>query len=246
MARLLALLALMAAAPGMAHADAKADAQADAQARLSRATELHQAGKIAEALSELTYAYALDPRPEMLYAIGQIQVQLGDCRQAILFYERFLATNPGEAAADAATEAVDTCKRDPGSIALRPAPAGGPLPPPSTAREQPRWYSDKLGAALLGGGVLFGAVSIATYVSARGDLDEADAAPDHATHVDRVDSAHDKRALAVVLGVVGAAFTGAAAWRYVKVRRAGDRPAPAVGLAPLRGGGLVTWSGRFW
>ena len=241
MIRLLALLALTAAVPGAAHADAKTEAEA----RLSRATELHRTGKLAEALSELTHAYALDPKPEMLYAIGQIQVQLGNCPQAILFYERFLSTNPGEVPADAATEAIETCKRDPGSVGPRPAPAVVPLPPPPP-REQPRWYTDKLGAALLGGGVVLGAAAIATYVSARGDLDEADAAPDHATHADRVDSAHGKRTVAVVLGVVGAGLTGVAAWRYASVRRAGDRPAPAVGLAPLRGGGLVTWSGRFW
>jgi tetratricopeptide (TPR) repeat protein len=242
-ASLLVLLAL-AAAPGLARADAKTEAQS----RFQHAIELHEAGKFAEALNELTVAYTLDPRPEVLYAIGQMHVRLGDCPQAILFYQRFLSTSPDAVPAAAAAEAIETCKTKPDAAAKAAAAAPAPPPAPAahapSAQEQPaRWYTDKLGAGLLGSGVLVGAAGIATYVSARADLADADAALDHQHHADLVDSAHNKRTYAVVLGAVGAGLATAAVVRYALVRRATART--TVGAAPAPGGGLVTWSGRF-
>jgi tetratricopeptide (TPR) repeat protein len=242
-ASLLALLTL-AAAPGLARADAKAEAQT----RLEHATELYKAGKYAEALNELTVAYTLDPRPEMLYAIGQMHVQLGDCRQAILFYERFLSTHPDTVPADAATEAIETCKTTPDAIPKPgPTPPTGSdskiMPPPPPPERPAPWYTDKLGVVLLGGGVVLGAVGGATYASARADLDDAGAAPDYQRHADLVDRAHGKRTIAAVLGVAGIGLASAAVVRYVLVRRSSAHA--TVGVASTPGGGLVTWEGQF-
>src|SRR5690606_36356983 len=74
-----------------AHAD---DVKAKAKAHVTRATELHRESKFREALVELKTAYALEPDPKLLYAMGQIHVRLGECEQAIAFYERFLASKP--------------------------------------------------------------------------------------------------------------------------------------------------------
>ncbi|HSK03806.1 MAG TPA: hypothetical protein VK932_21280, partial [Kofleriaceae bacterium] len=127
---LLVVLLVLAAAPGAARADAKAEARL----RMERAAELHRDGKFAEALNELTVAYTLDPQPAMLYGIGQLHVALGDCVQAILFYERFLSTRPDPVPAAAASEAIETCRRDPDSLkdapAPEPAPPAEPPPPP--------------------------------------------------------------------------------------------------------------------
>jgi len=242
-ASLLALLTL-AAAPGLARADAKAEAQT----RLEHATELYKAGKYAEALNELTVAYTLDPRPEMLYAIGQMHVQLGNCPQAILFYERFLSTHPDAVPADAATEAIETCKNKPDALGKpEPTPPAGSnskiTPPPPPPERPAPWYTDKLGVVLLGGGVVLGVAGVATYASARSDLDAAGDAPDYQRHADLVDRAHGKRTIAVVLGVAGAGLAGAAIVRYVLVRRSSARA--TVGVASAPGGGLVTWEGRF-
>jgi hypothetical protein len=90
---------------------------------------------------------------------------------------------------------------------------------------------------------VLGAAGVIVYLSARGDLDDAEAAADLQAHDDLVDRAHGKRTLAAVLGAVSVGVTGAAITRYVLVRRAGTRA--TVGVAPARGGGLVTWAGRF-
>jgi len=244
-ASLLVLLAL-AAAPGVARADAKVEAQT----RFEHATELYREGKYAEALNELTIAYSLDPRPEMLYAIGQMHVQLGNCPQAILFYERFLSTKPDPVPAAAASEAIETCKNKADSIPKAdpqqpPPPKDPPPPPPPPPQvdQPPAWYTDKLGAVLVGGGVLLGGLGVATYISAWLGIEDAENATDYESHADLVDSAHSKRLIAVVLGGVGVGLAGAGVARYVMVRRAGAHA--TVGVAPARGGGLLTWSGRF-
>jgi len=246
----LVLLALLgsAAAPGVARADAKVEAQT----RMEHATELYQQGKYADALNELTIAYSLDPRPDILYAIGQMHVQLGNCPQAILFYERFLSTKPDPVPAAAAAEAIETCKSKPDSVTKTeptppPPPPGDSKPPPPSSQppseQHALWYTDKLGAALLGGGVVLGGIGIVTYVSARSDISKSEDAPDYQAHEDLIDRAHGKRTIAAVLGVAGVGLTGAAVARYVLLRRAETNG--TVGIAPARGGGLVTWSGRF-
>ncbi|MEJ7601455.1 MAG: hypothetical protein WKG01_26360 [Kofleriaceae bacterium] len=106
--------------------DVRADAKADARARIEAASAHHQAGRFKEALDELTIAYTLHPQPDLLYAIAQVHVKLGNCTQAITFYERFLSTHPPDEPADAAREAIEICQTQP-----PPAPAtveSAPLP----------------------------------------------------------------------------------------------------------------------
>ena len=52
------------------------------------ATVLHAHRHWQEALNELTLAYSLDPQPDLLYAMAQLQVKLGQCPIAITFYGR--------------------------------------------------------------------------------------------------------------------------------------------------------------
>jgi hypothetical protein len=126
---LLALL-VVAALP----ASALADAKSEAREHIDRATAMHGDGRFAEALVELNTAYTLDPQPDLLYAIGQINVKLGNCKQAILFYKRYLKTKPDKRAAASTKLAIKTCKSHPPPPAPTPpapapAPAVEPAPP---------------------------------------------------------------------------------------------------------------------
>ncbi len=103
----LLLLAVLASTPAFANP------KQEAKVHIDKATAFHGEGKFKEALDELTLAYALDPKPELLYAIGQVHVQLGNCQQAISFYQRFLSTKPAAGPASAAKEAIQTCKTSP-------------------------------------------------------------------------------------------------------------------------------------
>ena len=257
--------ALGAVAPRAAHADAKTEARA----HLAKATELHAAGRFREVLAELTIAYALDPQPDVLYAIAQTHVALGDCTQAIIFYRRFLSTRPDRLAADAALEAIDVCEHaPPAPMTSEPVPgppdgagAGtGPTPPAGDDRARPpadapasgppivtsatpaprRWYHDRVGVGLVGGGVLLGAGAGITYALARGALDDAEDAPTYAGYLDLVDRGQQRRVIASVLagGAVAATAVGAYhLWRHTR--------APEVTVVPARGGGMVSWAGRF-
>jgi hypothetical protein len=109
---------------------AAANDKADAKAHIARATALHGEEKWSEALEELMAAYALDHRPELLYAIGQLHVKLGDCPLAIRFYQKFIASKPGKKAISAAKEAITVCKNNP-----PPAAAGSQVEPPAPEPE---------------------------------------------------------------------------------------------------------------
>jgi tetratricopeptide (TPR) repeat protein len=110
MTRLLALAVTVAAFVADGDA-ARGDAKGEAQMHVDRASKLYDAKRYREALDELNTAYTLDPQPLVLYAIGQIHVALGQCDQAVMFYNRFLATGPGPDVAAATREAITACNR---------------------------------------------------------------------------------------------------------------------------------------
>jgi len=253
--RLASIAVLLAASAGPALADPKADASA----RIEKATTLHAEGKFKEALDELTIAYALDPKPELLYAIGQVHVQLGDCTSAISFYERFLASKPAAGPAAAAREAIKTCKTSPPAPVTTPEPVPAPTPSPPAPEptpvtspqppvgEQPPggagpWYTDKLGDGLVGGGIVLGVVSVIFYQGARGKLDDAEAAPTYDEHDNLVSDAKSQRNLAVGFAIGSAALIGAGVARYI-LRDTGE--AKRVAVTPISGGGAITWTRSF-
>src|SRR5437868_999002 len=118
MMRTLVLLALVTALPAPALAD---NAKAEAKAHVARATALHKAGEHADAFVELKAAYELDPQPALLFAMGQVNVQLHRCADAVGYYEQYLATNPSPAQANITREAIDACKAEPPPAAPEPA-----------------------------------------------------------------------------------------------------------------------------
>ena len=95
----------------------------DAQKHIAKATEAHQAGKFDVALTELQAAYALDAQPDLLYSMGQVQVKLGKCDDAVSSYEKFLTSIPPAEPANAAKEAINQCK------------AQAPAPTPTLRRQ---------------------------------------------------------------------------------------------------------------
>jgi tetratricopeptide (TPR) repeat protein len=106
-----------------------ADSTTEAKQHFELASAAHKAGKFRDALNELMLAYALDPKPELLYAIAQVHVKLGECPQAITFYERFLASNPKPEFAARANAAINICKTN-------PPPAEAQVADPAKPREE--------------------------------------------------------------------------------------------------------------
>ncbi len=242
--RLFVMIALTITA---SHQRASADSKSEAKQHVDRATELHEQGKFAQALDELKTAFSLDPKPELLYAMGQIHVSLGQCPQAITYYQRYLATKPDPSTANAAIEAIEACKTNPpppADGAFAPADNPAPQPPsPEVPVAPPRaWYGDHVADAMVAGGVTAGLVGLFEYRSAVQTRDRADTASNFQGYVELINRAHSQRTTAIVFGVAGAALALAGGVHHVLTDR---RPRHTVAIGPSKGGAVVTWSSWF-
>jgi tetratricopeptide (TPR) repeat protein len=215
-------------------------AKAEAKRHIDHAAALHAQGKFAQALDELKTAFSLDPRPELLYAMGQIHVSLGKCPQAIMYYRRYLAMNPDPDTAGAAREAIQACASNPPPAATTSAStADDPAAPVASDRA---WYRDYVADTMVAGGIAAGLVGIFEYRSAVQDRDRADTATSYQRYVQLVDQAHNERVVAVVVGVAGAALAAAGGLHYVFTRQHARQ---TISFNPGQGGGIVSWTGRF-
>jgi tetratricopeptide (TPR) repeat protein len=88
--------------------------RARAKRHLTKATQAYQAGRYEEARKEFTLVYSLDPQPQVLFALGQVNVKLGTCEAATTFLRKYLDTKPDEAQTAAANDALAACKAAPG------------------------------------------------------------------------------------------------------------------------------------
>jgi tetratricopeptide (TPR) repeat protein len=227
------------------------DPRAEAKQHIDRASELHKQAKYAESLDELKTAYALDPQPHLLYAMGQLLVGLGRCEEAITYYQRFVDSKPAADLAQIATEAIEVCKTNPPPAVLDkpaapvepPPPTPPPSPPPVPVKAPPPqpetapWYTDYFGDGLVVAGLAGGAVGIVLYTGALSDRDAADKATSYAAYQKLDDSAHSERTEALVVGAVGAALVVGGIIHFV----VSDR----VQVATAPGGATVSLAGRF-
>jgi tetratricopeptide (TPR) repeat protein len=233
---------------GLAPATVRADPSEDAKAHVVRATKAHKEGRYDDARVELEAAYALTPKPELLYALGQVHAKLGRCDDATAYFQRFAATQSDSQVGKVIDQAIAACKP-----AAPPAPAAASAPPPASPAppasspppEGAAWYHDKLGDGLVLAGVTAAIFGLIEYRSAVSDLDAAEdrtATTTVARYSQLVGEARDKRATALVLAGAGSLLIAGGIVHYALH----DRGAEArVGVAPAPGGGMVTYEGRF-
>lgn len=229
---------------GLAPAIAHADPGAEAKAHVARATQAHKEGRFDDARVELEAAYALAPRPEMLYALGQVNAKLGRCGDATTYFRRFVVTQSDPQVARVVDDAIAACKpAAPPPAAATPEPAPASPASPATAPEATAWYHDKLGDGLVLAGITAMIVGLVEYRSAVSDLDAAEQASTATRYLQLVGEAHDKRTTAVVFTGVGGLLIAGGVVHYA-LRDRGAEPR-GVAIAPAPGGGMVTYEGRF-
>jgi tetratricopeptide (TPR) repeat protein len=81
-----------------------------AKRHLDRGLRHYQQRHFDKAIVELKRGQGIDPRPEFLYALGQVYRARGDCKKAIQQYEEFLATGPPPQQAEAARTNIARCR----------------------------------------------------------------------------------------------------------------------------------------
>jgi len=189
--RIACLLAVLALLAPTARADDTADDH------IARARAAHDRGDFAHAREELLAAYQLEPRPALLFALGQVALNLGHYKEAIDYYEQFKATNPPADQAALAEQAIGAARLE----------LGRPKPPPHREWDLVDGVIGATGgAALFASGTLF-------YESSKLAQDRSGSI---AAYDERVHHAYVERDVAIGCAIGGAVALGAAAlrWRF--------------------------------
>ncbi len=216
----------------------------------ARGYELATAGKLAEALEEFEAAYQATRAPQLLFAMGRMHSLLGDCARAKDHFQRFLATQPGPKAAEAAQSGIDTCKPaaatvvapppPPAPTVVAPPPPVGAAPPPprrsfASALAGDRFAQLGVGAGLIGAGLFVYSLHLSCWDGVcDGDYADFEAKRDRAPVVG---------GLAIGFGAVGGALVVIGAIRAAGRGGGGDRV--EITAAPTAGGGMLGVAGAF-
>jgi hypothetical protein len=202
----------------------------EAQALYDRALKGFETRDYEAAVRDLEAAFALDPRRELLFAEAQAKRLSGDCRGAVVLYQRFLTTKPPALQVDATQIALARCAQE---LASKPAVVIVTPPPPAPPKPAPaRWSRDPLGLSLGGAGVVAVGVGLGFLVAgeiARGDAESATSYPAFANHWSTAGTRLD---VAVGALAIGGALVAAGATRLLLVRRHARAEAVAVWVGP--------------
>jgi len=243
---------------------ARADEKTDKARAHFRAAQAHfQAGRYDPAIAEYQAAYALVPKPELLFNIGsayrkkaEVTHDAADKHAAIDYYKKYLDSDPSAKAATDATTYIASLSRElEEAEAAKPPPAPvvpppEPPPPVTTPPPQPapdtsvsdggRGYriaglvSAGVGVALVATGVIFALKA----KSASDDL--ANLQPDQMWDQSLYDSGQSaQRNSYICLGVGAAAIGGGAVLYFVF-----GRP-PPVSAQVSSSGAVLTLAGTF-
>ena len=218
-ARALVAVAILAA---HAHAGVPVTESCAAECRIETIRGMLERGDHQGARRELIALYDQTQRPELLFALGQVELQLGDYQAAIGYYERFIASKPSEDQIALAQQAIGAARMN------------ITQPKPKQSRYEHRWNTvDTVivvaGAATIvaGGGLAFHAYQLGS--DAGGTLADYD---------NRVSSARRQRIAGASATAAGALAIGfaIARWRL-------DRTEVTVGPTPH--GATVTVARRW-
>jgi tetratricopeptide (TPR) repeat protein len=234
------ILALVLSLTARAHAD-----EPEALRLRKKALQSYQEGKYAQAAREFRAAHALDPDPEMLYALGQALRLAGDCAGAIQAYQAFLEGAERPDQKSAAREKIEFCRAQ---LPAEPDPASQPaaaVEPSAQATAEPArdrvdrpspWYTDVIGGVLVGSGVVAAATGTWLIASGRATIDRVDRADTEQEFLDaraEVPGARRRYYAGIGLAGAGAGLVAAGVLRYILRARAPE----TVAASAVEGGG---------
>lgn len=215
----------------------------------ARGYQLFADGELDQALVELELAYAEDPEPNLLFAIGRVHAARKDCARALDHFRRYLDTQPGPKAADAARAEIDKCEAVPpdgGGGVVEPIALKPVVPTPAPARDEPRSFAGSMiRDRFVQIGLVTGLVAAGVYVYAWREACWGDTCTGaYDDYLARRDRASRLGLAAGIVGGVAGALVLTGAVRYALRDDDPDARFEAA-IAPAAGGGAVVVSGRF-
>ena len=224
----LVLAAMVASTPARAQPRVPEGPGCSTPCLVAKAREKLKHGDAAGARDILLTAYALIPQPALLFALGQVELELGNNTAAIRYYEQFIASEPGDEQVALAQQAI-------GAARMRIAqPVEKRKPDPPKPRVEHRWRIENTGLVLLGGA----AIAVAGGLLYTANLQGNDASGTLKEFDDRLDQARTLRLTGVGVAAAGGLAIGLAVLRWRLDRT-------EVRAAPTPGGATVT-VGRRW
>jgi tetratricopeptide (TPR) repeat protein len=169
---------------------------------LAKVRQFYDKGDFTRARDELLAAYQLEPRPDLLFALGQVELNIGHYDKAIDYYERFIATDPSPDQVALAQQAIGAARA---RRAEKAAIAPPPRPPPH--RE---WDTGNTVIAALGGTSLLVGVGLFVY----GHRLAGDRSGRLSDYNDRLSQAELTQWIGVGCAAAGALAVGAALVRW--------------------------------
>ncbi|NVB77063.1 MAG: hypothetical protein HOV81_01590 [Kofleriaceae bacterium] len=226
MTRLALAVALVAATSHVAHADEPSPTTP--QTDIARIRELYARGDYEGVRHELLLQYESSQDPALLFALGQVELNLGNYDAAIGYYEQFIASSPGDDQVALAQQAIGAArmkqKQQPDVVVEKPLP-------------RRRWYVEDTGFVALGGAALLVGGGLLAY-SYRLGSDRSGTLSDYDA---RVDFARTTRWTGIGVAAGGALVVGVALLRW-RLRPDGGVTASAA-ITPNAAGFAV--SGRW-
>jgi tetratricopeptide (TPR) repeat protein len=167
---------VIAAVASSAYADPRNDA------RMEKIRKLYAKGDYEGVRSELLEAYDVAPAPALLFALGQVELNLGNYQAAIDYYDQFLRTSPAPDQAALAQQAIGAARmrltqpvQDPPPMApLEPVQPQTKLPEQPERPEQPlvppkRWTVTHTGFVAFGGAAMLLGAGLLYYSNSLGN-----------------------------------------------------------------------------
>lgn len=171
-----------------------------------------------EAARAFGAAFAVDPRPEYLFAQARARRLGGDCKGALPLFERFVDLGPPPSAIEDANANIRECEAEldaamPETVAPAPVvPAPADAPPPVDAPKPVA--KDPIGHALVWPGVAILGAGGGLLAAAHVQRQDASEAADEQEYRDRLGAAPAMSQAGIALTAVGAALVVAGIVRF--------------------------------
>jgi tetratricopeptide (TPR) repeat protein len=188
--------------------------------------DLYARGDYEGARRLLLEQYSANPEPPLLFALGQVELNLGHYEAAIDFYEKFIATGPTDEQVALAQQAIGAARMQLNATPSKPTVAR------IVRRTPPReWYTEDTGLVAFGGAAIVLGTGVLLYSGRLGN----DVSGNLSTFEQRLELARTTRWTGVGIAAGGAALIG------VTILRWRLRPDREVIVTPTSASVVARW-----